>query len=134
MYSSYKYNINIIFFCIICYYTIFLKIKQWTKYYKSGKKPDDIPSLPQRTYKEEFVSIGDWLGTGSIGGIVKAANYLSWSEAQPIYKKLAKQYGLNGRADWNRFAKTHQKLLDELRIPLSPWRSYSRERGRGRNK
>ena len=80
------------------------------------------------------MSIGDWLGTGSIGGIVKAANYLSWSEAKPIYKKLAKQYGLNGRADWNRFAKTHQKLLDELRIPLSPWRSYSRERVRGRNK
>jgi hypothetical protein len=55
-------------------------------------------------------------------------------EALPIFRRLAKQYGLNGRADWNRFAKTHQKLLDELRIPLSPWRSYSRERVRGRNK
>jgi len=100
----------------------------WTKYYKSGKKPDDIPSLPQRTYKEEFVSIGDWLGTGSIGGIVKAANYLSWSEAQPIYKKLAKQYGLNGRADWNRFASAHKKLLDDLLLPALPWRAYTKER------
>ena len=107
---------------------------EWVVFRKSSRRPDYIPAAPQRVYKEEFVSVGDWLGSGSIGGQEKAANYLPMREALPIFRRLAKQYGLNGRADWNRFAKTHQKLLDELRIPLSPWRSYSRERVRGRNK
>jgi len=96
---------------------------------KSEKKlPDDIPSNPNLEYEKEWEGWGIFLGTGNIGGIVKAANYLSWSEAQPIYKKLAKQYGLNGRADWNRFASTRKKLLEKLKLPPSPWQSYTREK------
>jgi len=36
---------------------------EWREYCKSGKKPDDIPSAPQSTYKNEgWISLGDWLG------------------------------------------------------------------------
>jgi hypothetical protein len=36
----------------------------WFKWCKSGKKPDDIPSTPSRTYKDSgWISNGDWLGT-----------------------------------------------------------------------
>ena len=109
--------------------------KYWKEYYKSGKKPIDIPAAPDRIYKNKgWKGMGDWLGTGSIGGQEKAANYLPMREALPIFRRLAKQYGLNGRADWNRFARTHQKLLDDLRLPMAPWRSYSRERVRGKKK
>ena len=101
---------------------------EWIVFRKSSRRPDYIPASPQRTYKEEFVSIGDWLGTGSIAAQVKAANYLPFPEASKQYKMLAKQYHLNNRAEWKRFAKTHQKLLDDLRIPMEPWRSYTKER------
>jgi len=40
--------------------------KEWRKYKKSGKKPQDIPQKPYRTYKREWISWGDWLGTGRI--------------------------------------------------------------------
>ena len=94
---------------------------------KSKRRPDYIPAVPQRVYKEEFVSVGDWLGTGSIGGQVITRSYLPFEEAQKVYKKLAKQYHLIGRADWNRFARTHKKLLEKLRLPANPSRAYSKQ-------
>jgi hypothetical protein len=39
--------------------------KDWRAYCRSGKKPDDIPAKPSRTYAESgWISMGDWLGTG----------------------------------------------------------------------
>jgi hypothetical protein len=35
---------------------------EWDKYCKSGKKPDDIPANPNKTYaKKGWKGIGDWL-------------------------------------------------------------------------
>jgi hypothetical protein len=36
---------------------------EWARYRKSGHKPSDIPSNPNRTYKNEWKGMGDWLGT-----------------------------------------------------------------------
>ena len=37
----------------------------WYKYCKSGKKPENIPSHPEKTYKGKgWNGWGDWLGTG----------------------------------------------------------------------
>ena len=106
---------------------------EWIVFRKSDRRPDYIPGSPQRTYKE-FVSVGDWLGTGSIASQVIAANYLPFPEAEKQYKMLAKQYHLNNRAEWKRFTKTHQKLLDDLRIPKDPWRTYTKKRVVSRKK
>jgi hypothetical protein len=40
---------------------------EWRDYCKSGKKPNDIPSAPDRTYAEDgWAGFGDWLGTGTV--------------------------------------------------------------------
>ena len=40
---------------------------EWRAYCKSGKKPDDIPANPNRTYaKAGWAGMGDWLGTGTV--------------------------------------------------------------------
>lgn len=39
--------------------------EEWYNYCKSGKKPRDIPYHPSRVY-EEWISMGDWLGTGFV--------------------------------------------------------------------
>jgi superfamily II DNA or RNA helicase len=39
--------------------------KEWYKYCKSGKKPLDIPSAPYNTYKKEWASMPDWLGSNN---------------------------------------------------------------------
>ncbi len=45
---------------------------EWRKYCKrklqrKGKKPEDIPASPYKTYKDDgWISMGDWLGTGTV--------------------------------------------------------------------
>jgi hypothetical protein len=40
---------------------------EWNQYCKSGKKPDDIPVKPDRTYaKAGWAGMGDWLGTDNV--------------------------------------------------------------------
>ena len=42
-------------------------VNEWRDYYKSGKKPADIPSAPNPTYaKDGWCGFGDWLGTGTV--------------------------------------------------------------------
>ena len=43
--------------------------EQWKSYCMSGKKPADIPSVPDRTYADDgWIDFGDWLGTGRRAG------------------------------------------------------------------
>ena len=103
---------------------------EWHAYRKNNVLPKDIPARPDHIYKLKgtWKGWGKFLGTGKIADQIKAGNYLSFKEAQLIYKKLAKQYHLIGYADWLRFARTHKKLLDDLRIPANPWQTYTKER------
>jgi hypothetical protein len=40
-------------------------VKEWLEYCKSEQKPEDIPSNPDKTYKQNgWKGYGDWLGTG----------------------------------------------------------------------
>ena len=102
--------------------------REWRAYCKSGKKPDDIPSNPNNTYKGKgWISWGDWFGTDEISTQAKSMQYLSPSEALPVFRKLAIEYGLKNKEDWKKFAKTHKNLLEKLRIPAYPLQVYSKE-------
>jgi len=40
---------------------------EWATFSKSGKKPPDIPAVPDRAYRKEgWLSWGDWLGTRAV--------------------------------------------------------------------
>jgi len=43
----------------------FKSSNQWREYCKSGQKPHDIPTMPER-YGSEFKGYGDWLGTDNV--------------------------------------------------------------------
>jgi len=102
---------------------------QYEKWCKDGNRPSFIPATPYKTYKlkGDWQGWGDFIGTGRIADRQKAANYLPMREAKPIYRRLAKEYGLKNRADWKKFSITHKKLLRDLRIPQSPWQSYDKQ-------
>jgi hypothetical protein len=38
-------------------------VAEWRAYCKSGKKPENIPTNPDKVYSSEFMGMGDWLGT-----------------------------------------------------------------------
>ncbi|MFZ0514618.1 MAG: hypothetical protein WAM14_23645 [Candidatus Nitrosopolaris sp.] len=94
-------------------------VKAWRKYCKSGNKPVDIPYNPDREYKTEWASWGDWLGTANVAS--KKKKYLSFMQAQKIVRSLE----LKGRKEF----KAYMKKARPLGIPSEPWRAYKEWNG-----
>jgi len=90
-------------------------VKEWIDYRKSGKKPDYIPSNPNRTYKKDWKGWGDWLGTGTIA--FKNINYCSFNEA----RKFAQSLKLKNSDEWKIHSKSN-KIPNN--IPSTPHKKY----------
>jgi len=91
----------------------------WRQYSKSGKKPENIPSTPARTYKNKgWISEGDWLGTKTIATYYN--QYCSFSEA----KKFVHSLNLQNEKQWREFCKSGKKPKN---IPTTPARTYNKE-------
>jgi superfamily II DNA or RNA helicase len=89
---------------------------EWYEYSKSGKKPNDIPAIPQRTYLNAgWVSYGDWLGTGRIADQFR--EYRSFAKARAFSRRL----GFKSQVDWFRYCKSGRKPGD---IPTAPASTY----------
>lgn len=95
-----------------------LKLKsgrEWNKFCKTTKKPNNIPANPHIAYKHEWISRGDWLGTHRIADQYKT--YLSYNEAKKIVSSL-KFKSINEY--WNWWKKTRPE-----NIPYTAERRYS---------
>ena len=63
-------------------------------------KPDDIPTNPNNPYRDQgWLSMGDWLGTGSIAS--NKRQYRPFKEARTFVRSL----GLRSRAEWGQYCK-----------------------------
>jgi superfamily II DNA/RNA helicase len=74
-----------------------LKLKSgnyWRKHTKSKDFPRDVPSSPRDTYKKQFISMGDFLGTGRIADQLKI--FRSYEDA----KKYAQSLKLKSQKEW----------------------------------
>ncbi len=86
-------------------------IKEWKKYCKSSKKPDDIPANPYNSYKNEpNFSFSDFLGTGVTPAFKRS--FLPYDEAKTIVHQL----GLRNMSEWAKYLRN--KTL--LNIPRQP--------------
>ena len=103
---------------------------EWYDYCKSGKKPTDIPTAPQRIYaKAGWVGMGDWLDNGRVRG----AGWRSFHKARAFVRRL----GLKSQAEWGDYCKSGKKPAD---IPAYPnerygnigWSGYGDWLGTGR--
>ena len=105
---------------------------QYEKWCRDGNRPSFIPATPSKTFKLKgtWTGWGDFLGTGRIADRERAENFLSMREAKPIIQELAKKYGIKNRADWTKFSRTHKKLLNDLKIPESPWQTWDEKQVR----
>ena len=90
---------------------------EWYAYCKSGKKPENIPSTPNRIYKDEWVSWGDFLGTNYIQQ--QKRNYLSYNDARKIIKKLE----IKSQRDYRKFS---NKNKIPKNIPAGPDKVYKK--------
>jgi len=89
---------------------------EWQQWAKSGERPIDIPTTPQRVYKNKgWISFGDWLGTGRIAN--QNIVYRSFEEA----RMFAHNLGLQSRDNWIAWAQSDLRPVD---IPRSPDHVY----------
>jgi hypothetical protein len=100
-------------------------IAEWKKYCKGelprkGRKPDDIPSKPDGTYRNRDGIKGDWFGTGFVAVFLR--KYRSFRKA----RKFAHGLNLKSQKEW--FAYCKGKLPDKGYlpddIPVAPHGSY----------
>ena len=89
--------------------------QEWNEYCASGEKPDDIPYKVERTYKKEWTTWGDFLGTGTVAAQLK--QYRSFAEAREFVRSL----GLKNQKEWWEYCKSGNKPDD---IPANPWTTY----------
>ncbi|MCB0419468.1 MAG: DEAD/DEAH box helicase family protein [Bdellovibrionales bacterium] len=92
--------------------------KEWYRFCKEGKKPEDIPQSPDRIYKKEWKGWGDFLGTGNIAAQQK--KFRSFKDARSFVRSLK----LKSETEWRKYSKSEQKPSD---IPSTPSFSYKEE-------
>ena len=90
-------------------------LPEWNTYCQSGKKPNDIPSNPDKNYADNgWAGYGDWLGTG------KTAR----GRLRPF--KIARAYahalGLKSQSEWRVFHRSGQTPRD---IPINAHQAYA---------
>lgn len=85
--------------------------KDWYKYHSNYKKPDNIPYSPQREYKKEDFSWGEFLNTGLVATFNKV--YRSFEDCKEFVKPL----GLKSLEEWRKYCKGLDKPKD---IPANP--------------
>ena len=84
-------------------------MREWRKWLTSGERPYNIPSAPDRFYKDKgWISWMDWLGK---------ENFLSFKEARDYARGL----GLKGMREWHHWARSGERPYN---IPSAPVRSY----------
>jgi len=102
---------------------------EWTKYCKGklpekGRLPIDIPNKPDHVYKNEWVSWGDWQGTGTVA--TQDRKYRTFKEARILVRSL----GLKSGSEWAEYCKGKlpEKGTLPKDIPAQPSGTY-KDRG-----
>ena len=100
--------------------------QEWQSYCKGrlpgkGRKPKDIPILPNVSYKDEgWIGWGDWLGTGAVASFLR--QYRSFVEAVEFVRQL----GLGNQTEWTTYCKGklpgRKPKPDD--IPANPYQTY----------
>jgi hypothetical protein len=66
--------------------------REWKEWSKSGQRPSNIPTTPNRTYRNDgWISYPDWLGYGSAGGAARSSSSSSSATTAPKKKTKKKR-------------------------------------------
>ena len=92
-------------------------VKEWFAWSKSGQRPSDIPTHPDRTYRDDgWVSWPDWLGS-------EGRRMNSKKEVLPfaVGRAYARKLKLRSNKEWKEWSKSGQRPSN---IPSLPSRTY----------
>jgi len=72
---------------------------EWRRWMSTHTKPIDIPANPEKIYKDQWTTMGDWFGTGRIADKDKV--WKSFDEARTIVQKLDLKNMRQYKKEWN---------------------------------
>lgn len=91
---------------------------EWKSFCNTESMPYDIPNNPDRIYANQgWISLGDWLGTGTIAPQLKT--YKDFNDARAFVHGLK----IKRLRDWQNYSKSGMRPID---IPSDPARAYSK--------
>lgn len=93
-------------------------VKQWENFCKSGKKPRELPSAPNKFYKKEWISWSEFFGKKEMS--FKKRNIKSFKKLKNIVKKL----NIKTRKEWREYCSSGKKPNT---IPSHPELCYKKE-------
>jgi superfamily II DNA or RNA helicase len=92
--------------------------RYWIDFCASDKKPNNIPSNPNVTYKNKgWLGYGDWLGTGTIAPY--NMKYRDFKSA----REYVRSFNLKSNKEWRVWSKSEELPSD---IPVSPDKTYKK--------
>jgi hypothetical protein len=91
--------------------------KEWREWCTSGERPSNIPSNPEKTYRDDgWISLPDWLGyEGRV--LAKSEGRLPFAAARAIVRKLK----LKSNKGWQVWCKSGKRPSN---IPAGPHNTY----------
>lgn len=94
----------------------------WIAWRKEAPDPLGLPSNPQKVYADQWVSWGDWLGTGTVATALFQP--MKWSEARALVRELH----LRNQVEFKDWASGGRPDLAPRPpdLPTNPWRSYAK--------
>ena len=99
-------------------------LKEWQDWAKTGVRPANIPSAPDRTYKHDgWRGYGHWLGTGNVAGRQKE-RFLTFKKAL-LYARTLK---LKSHREWKDWART---AVRPANISSNPDQTYKHDGWQG---
>ena len=88
-------------------------VEEWKAWCKAGKRPSNIPSSPDQTYRDDgWISYPDWLGKEGGQGAM-----LPFAAARVIVRKLK----LKSVKEWEVWSKAEERPSN---IPSNPSKTY----------
>ena len=93
-------------------------VREWVLLKESGNLPSNIPYAPRCVYKNEWISWGDWFGSGKIADQYK--KYRKFDDA----RQFARTLSFKQRKEWIDFCKSGKCPKD---IPWQPWHTYKND-------
>ena len=89
--------------------------REWQQYCDDNILPVDVPKTPDQVYKDEWTSMGDFLGTGFVQ--TQSRQYLNYTDAKDVIHK----YNFQNTKEWFSFCKSGKKPDN---IPAKPSETY----------
>ena len=92
--------------------------KEWEAWRKAGHRPTNIPTGPDRVYRDDgWISYPDWLGyVGVVPG-----KMLSFAAARAVARAVVRKVKLTSQKEWKAWSKSGERPSN---IPSDPQQSY----------